>query len=276
MDAKRRVDAQVLALTTAHLPGVLETLERRRAAGTLLPGCCRAHEVAWRADRLRTDAIFDGEPQQDEVSILQAAQHVGVEEYFTAASAAVLALQKGLQRGVLPDEPLLGRCLNFVEHALLLTLRAQPYDGEPHVVGIPTAETFLLRIFRTVLLPDLKPEEPRYARLLAAWHNVKQSGLWQKLQVEQTRERIERHAKSVADVQAAKSTGVPLRTCALPSCGAREAHVTHFKRCGACGQVFYCSKQHQTEHWPTHKAACKAARKATSQATGEGGASQDA
>ena len=131
--------------------------------------------------------------------------------------------------------------------------------------------------FRQVLLPYLKPDEPRSARLLTAWRSLQQCGLLQELEVEQAGECCERTYKSLAAAQAAKEAGVPLRVCALPSCGAREAHVAHFKNCGACGGVVYCSKAHQAEHWPAHKAACKAARKAASQhATGEGGASQDA
>ena len=86
-------------------------------------------------------------------------------------------------------------------------------------------------------------------------------------------EQSECYAVSLADAQAAQNKGAPLRACALPSCGAREAHVAHFKKCSACSQVVYCSKQHQTEHWPAHKAACKAARKAASQAAADGGAS---
>jgi hypothetical protein len=55
-----------------------------------------------------------------------------------------------------------------------------------------------------------------------------------------------------------------LRTCALPGCGAKEAHPAHFKSCAACRGVVYCSKEHQMVDWRrSHKAACKAARKKT-------------
>jgi hypothetical protein len=52
-----------------------------------------------------------------------------------------------------------------------------------------------------------------------------------------------------------------LRICALASCAAREAHVSHFSKCGACKTVAYCCKEHQVADWSDHKAACKAARK---------------
>ena len=275
-DAKRGVAARIVAQYQAHLPGVLETLERRRAAGTLHSGCCRAHEVAWNADCMRTDVIRSGEPELAEETVSEIAPLLGVQAYFAAARVAVCASQTGLGLWLVPDEPLLGRCLNFIEHALLLTLGRESDDGELTGVPIPSVEPLFLSGFREVLLPFLKPEEPRCGCLLEAWRGIEQSDLLQKMELEQMDEYCDRINKSLADAQAAKDAGVPLRLCALPSCGAREAHVAHFKKCSACGQVVYCSKAHQTEHWPAHKAACKAARKAASQAAGEGGASQDA
>ena len=68
-DSERRAVAPIVALYRANLPGVLETLERRRAAGTLLPDCCRAHEVTWYADIARADPIPCGEKNGVEVSI---------------------------------------------------------------------------------------------------------------------------------------------------------------------------------------------------------------
>jgi hypothetical protein len=77
--------------------------------------------------------------------------------------------------------------------------------------------------------------------------------------------------RAAAASAAASAAARGLRHCALPSCGAREAHVSHFKLCAACQTVVYCSKAHQVEHWPSHKAACKAARKAAAEE--QGGAS---
>jgi hypothetical protein len=64
-----------------------------------------------------------------------------------------------------------------------------------------------------------------------------------------------------------------LRRCGLVSCGAREAHPNHFKTCAACKRIAYCSKEHQTEHWPSHKTACKAARKKAAAAADSAGPS---
>ena len=59
--------------------------------------------------------------------------------------------------------------------------------------------------------------------------------------------------------EAARQSWQP-RACA--QCGAREAEPKLFKVCSRCAGAAYCCKEHQTEHWPTHKAACKAASKA--------------
>ena len=70
-----------------------------------------------------------------------------------------------------------------------------------------------------------------------------------------------------------KSLNAPgLRTCALPGCGAKEAHPAHFKSCAACRTVVYCCREHQAEDWPNHKKACKAARKAAVAAAEDDGA----
>ena len=113
VDAWRRAAGQALAVFQAHLPGVLETLERRRAAGTLLPGRCRAYEVACGADCVRTDPRLSGEPEPDDGCISHSAQHVGVSAFFAAARLVPLALRPCTVPGVVPDEPLLGRCLNY-------------------------------------------------------------------------------------------------------------------------------------------------------------------
>ncbi len=45
-------------------------------------------------------------------------------------------------------------------------------------------------------------------------------------------------------------------SCALPEC-----HKTGQKmsKCGGCGLVFYCGRDHQKRHWKDHKLACRAA-----------------
>jgi hypothetical protein len=44
-----------------------------------------------------------------------------------------------------------------------------------------------------------------------------------------------------------------LRRCALPSCGATEAHPKLFKLCGRCRGAAYCGAAHSKEDWKRHK-----------------------
>ncbi len=52
-----------------------------------------------------------------------------------------------------------------------------------------------------------------------------------------------------------------LRRCALPACGATEAHPKLFKLCGRCRGTAYCCAAHSVEDWKRHtrKDGCKAA-----------------
>jgi hypothetical protein len=52
-----------------------------------------------------------------------------------------------------------------------------------------------------------------------------------------------------------------LRRCALPACGATEAHPKLFKLCGRCRGAAYCCAAHSVEDWKRHKRedGCKAA-----------------
>ena len=57
------------------------------------------------------------------------------------------------------------------------------------------------------------------------------------------------------------STPVPplgvKHTCAKPGCKKAAKHT-----CSVCESVYYCSPQHQLDHWPAHKQECSAATRA--------------
>ena len=82
--------------------------------------------------------------------------------------------------------------------------------------------------------------------------------------VAQTKATVQQKLKQVGQERAEAAAAGQLRNCALASCGAKEAHVSHFSRCAACKGVVYCCREHQVADWPQHKAACKAVRKAAS------------
>jgi len=79
-------------------------------------------------------------------------------------------------------------------------------------------------------------------------------------------QRLDKSRAKANAARAAASAPELLRSCALASCGAKEAHVSHFSKCAACKAVVYCSKDCQLAAWPDHKKACKAARKAADEA----------
>ena len=53
-------------------------------------------------------------------------------------------------------------------------------------------------------------------------------------------------------------TRLGLEVCALPTCGASEAHARRFKACSRCRNAYYCCADHQKQHWKLHKASCSA------------------
>ena len=105
--------------------------------------------------------------------------------------------------------------------------------------------------------------EPRVLRVLRTACGVSSA---EKRALQKLTERIGAHGKHSAakpltqawDVRRAAMSADDvarhgLRLCALPGCGAREAHPKHFKLCGRCKAVVYCSPAHQHEDWKRHK-----------------------
>jgi len=59
-----------------------------------------------------------------------------------------------------------------------------------------------------------------------------------------------------ASEPAATGTAAEQRVCAFD-----QKPSNSLKLCSGCGEVSYCSKEHQREHWPVHKLQCKGAKK---------------
>ncbi len=96
--------------------------------------------------------------------------------------------------------------------------------------------------------------------LWAPWQRLQASGVLQRRQVDDISATSNATFEASRVAAEAEVAARGLRACSLPSCGAREAHVSHYKLCGACKTAVYCSKAHQTEDWKRHKVECKAAR----------------
>jgi hypothetical protein len=73
-----------------------------------------------------------------------------------------------------------------------------------------------------------------FATFLASWQfNVVQSGVTQRPGLETCAQQLDHVSRAFEGVAAAAAAAPGLRSCALASCGAREAHPSHFKSCAA-------------------------------------------
>ena len=258
-------DANVLAMfarISVHLCAAAHTVERRIAAGTLMPGTCRAAEETWYqlVAAHKSHYINKLDEQQCVTGRPQAAPYCG---YVTLLKAAdfVLHMLRCVDVGAMHmAQEQLHTCMMLVTAAVedFLKPRVDIYLSLSAEAGF--AETMR----RQVADPDLvlKYAGEAGAQLLESWKRVEQSGELQRRRVDFFQE-VDRHAQEMRLARTAAAAAAPgLRSCHLPGCCAREAHPAHFKSCAACRGVVYCCREHQTEHWPSHRAACKAARKA--------------
>ena len=149
----------------------------------------------------------------------------------------------------------------FAVHAAELMQQPRRHDG----MELPLIyEPDFVAEFRTVVAEAAYIGlGPRVDQLLAdAWRRLQLSGVLQSRHIDLRIEMIApEHRKHTATLENSL-TAAGLRRCALPGCGAKEAHPAHFKSCAACRTVVYCCREHQVAGWPAHKKACKAARKA--------------
>jgi hypothetical protein len=234
------------------------TLQRRKAAGTLLAGSCRAAEVEWQ--RL-TDEHTAEVRQDDNMRNCspKMAPLVGYVAFMTAASLAynvILLANRGL---LSVRQEQLRSCVELMADAAELMM--QPRIHEDCFMG--EEGEFVQSMRKLVTHPELiLPHGAVGARLLDNWRCLEQSGVLQRRCCDEVIQSTKLLNDAVNSAAAAAAAAPGLRTCALVSCGAREAHLAHFKSCAACRCSAYCCKEHQTADWPSHKAACKAARKA--------------
>jgi hypothetical protein len=252
------------------LPPAMASLERRTSAGTLLPGACRPHEVAWCAAKTEhAEALVANMPHApacvptaEEMSAWTA--YVGYDAYMRTARVALhlCAVRTDIhaRRTLNMPEASAVACSAFVENAFDMIQLC--------TLTVSSAEAALVRIAQIFI-----DEQQRFrasssaggewhARILAAWRRLQSSGVLQRRGILQTMSEVTAHDTHAADTAAATAAARGLRVCALHTCSAQEVHASQFKRCAACLSVVYCCKEHQVQDWPAHKAACRAARKA--------------
>jgi hypothetical protein len=243
------------------------TLQRRKAAGTLLPRACRPTEEAWHAAKFRHhSAVHQGPRAALQMRDYCAADDAplfgpfhGYEVYLTASSWAAKFISWLHQQGGDTSQ-----LLQLVVSGVDLMLQPQTQ----HELIMP-AEVVLLDTFRLVERARLFDSDSVGATdspvLLDAWSRLQRSGVLRERGLEQGGNAAERYAEAWNARLATQQGCAVLRKCALEACVTKEVHAAQFKKCAACQGAVYCCKQHQEQHCPAHKAACKAARKAAAQ-----------
>ena len=255
---------RVLRVAMAIRDAVASTLQRRRAADTLFSAWASSAEAEF---ALAFDRLLGGNCNN---------VFLFVYDVFMQVAGGGLTMQSALWNYTTPRNGL--AAAEFPE--LAPTQQRARFDFAADALDLMTQATRL-----TVLLPQesilvervlehecagdfraLAPSSERI-KLAQAWQRLLHSGMLQQRHVE---ERVGAARRRMRDLQAAADAEAfeqGLRTCALASCGAREAHVSHFGRCTGCKLVVYCCKAHHVADWPAHKKACKAARTASARKT---------
>jgi hypothetical protein len=250
------------ASNIALLSAAVAALERRRVAGTLLEGSCTAAEEAWHATVVLP-------PRGGSLACAGWALLFGYEVYLNAAKHVTDVLSVPPAFKVECPAVQLQSLTQQVVRATEMMQQPRRY-GSTMAMKIEVHFTLALR--ETLTDAAVYGLDARLLQLLAgAWQRLERSGVLEARGILQVMRQIQPHLQNIGltypAVVSAAFAAPGLRCCALPDCGAKEAHPAHFKSCAACRGAVYCGREHQVEHWPAHKAACKAARK-----TGRSGA----
>jgi hypothetical protein len=246
----RRVELMRSAFLQQLLPAAMASLERRMAAGTLLAGTCRPHEVAWNTAKTAHGNAVAANIMPN--ALPRALELCGVATDVDAAARTTLSL---------PEASAVA-CSTFVASAFDMIQRRTGAASMPEAALVRDAQSYI----EEQRFIHATTSREWHARILAAWRRLQSSGVLQRrgiLQGVSLNDAFVAHATAAA---AAAAAARGLHFCSLHTCGAQEVHASQFKRCSACSGVVYCCKEHQVQDWPAHKAACRAARKAAEQA----------
>jgi hypothetical protein len=235
-DADGSYAALVQRTLDLTLGGAIPTLQRRRAAGTLLPGACQPLEEAWYAARLRNwaqlrfpeDAVLHSAAAHQ-----KEARHLGYEAYMKAATVALHNASVLVRVG---EHDLVRRLVEFVVDAA--ELLAQPQRDPALMLLAELAFADALGKIENVRV--LASDAPRRQLVLDAWRRVQRSGVLRERGFESTHAEAQRRQEIRRAAFAAQNAAAVLRACALVACGAREVHEAQFKKCAGCQAVVYC------------------------------------
>jgi hypothetical protein len=266
------------------LPATMPALQRRKEAGTLLPGSCRPAEAAFYGEVHHANAAAKKDVHRlVPAPMVDAGARLGYESYVSAACFAAMWLllpqfwnQADLRTmpfPIVPDDQF------AAQHAFVLSALELVQQSRVLITACLRGEASLIDTCRKVVsssvIMDALPSEWAQ-QLQSALQRVERSGVMQQRDIELGLASMQRKRDAEHATASAQAAACGLRHCALPNCGAREAHVSHFKLCAACGGAAYCCKAHQAADWPAHKAACKVARARKAAAAAQNGGASGA
>ena len=255
--AAHRVDCIAL------LSAAVAALERRRAAASLLEGKCTAVEEAWFTANLR-------HAQVPAIEAGMRAPLVGYEIFLRVAKTVLNTLTNAW---LYVKECSGTQFEAFIQHIVhAVDLMRQPRSHGTFTLTQEVGVTERLSHIVANRMGECGLDERLEQLLIGAWQRLQQSGVLETRGIlhQIRREDVTAAASKHRSTINAALSAPGLRSCNLASCGAREAHPEHFKRCAACRMVVYCCRDHQVEDWPAHKQPCKAARKAAAASADDG------
>jgi hypothetical protein len=244
------------AVASSLLLRVNAALFRRMNAGTLLPGRCAPLEEAWFVVHSSVS-----------LEVVRYGQLVGLSVVYAAAREALFKLMDLETFSPTHQHEL----LLLIMRTLIILSKPRPLENSvlpDEVVFMSMMLDFQEKGNFYLLGASFPACSCQLQQIRDAWARVQASGVVHRRDLHLTSTILASSldkTKRGWDAANARELRRGLRSCGLASCGAKEAHVDHFKRCSACKTVVYCCKEHQLEHWPAHKAACKAARKAAAE-----------
>ena len=244
----------------AILVPVHALLLRRLADNTLLPGNNTEDEVTYLA---RSQAFFRKATDKavPSAALLQGLGAVLGYETLLKAMFHTLNLLMALRDPALPQES----ADSFVLTALDAIPRTNTMNAKL------SSEVNLVAMMETNMMPQ--NYEPTFcAAVLRKWRSsavadvLRARGSLQAGVVAYQESVAQYEARQRADIEK-----IGLRECAWPSCDKVERTVREFKQCSGCRSVWYCSPEHHTLDWGSHRKDCQKLDKARRAAMAAGG-----
>ncbi len=236
---------------------VAAILSGRADAGTLLPGTLRAEEQAYALAAVQVELRISSPDITAGSSIATkiVRHNAPLLGYNSALQTACLLLHR------LRHVPSLPAADADVAHAFVL--RAVTLIAQVGNVNCLATEAKFAADVEEVLEPARRVRGNQldarfYDALSAAWRKPETiAALVAHGTPEELHPRnLDRHERSSDERWARDIAASGLRSCALPTCSAREVTVKQFKLCGGCRRVAYCCAEHSKAHWKEHKKTC--------------------